>query len=119
MTVGEKLKNLRLQVKKTLKEEGEIFNVSLNTVYRWEHNLTVPGKTALKKIADFYNVSLEWLIYGNAEEENNNCDRHILNYENSAEQQLLYMFRKLSENNRYKILGYIEHMIIDDRRDRN
>ena len=116
MTVGEKLKSLRLQIKKTLKEESEMFNVSLNTVYRWEHNLTTPGKRVLQRIADFYNVSAEWLIYGHTEE-SSDCGANIQTNENNAERQLLCMFGKLSENNRYKLLGYIEHMLIEDRRE--
>ncbi|MCL2775296.1 MAG: helix-turn-helix transcriptional regulator [Oscillospiraceae bacterium] len=123
MTVGERLKNLRLNAKRTLKRESDIFNVSLNTVYRWEHNLTIPKKSVLKKIANFYDVSFEWLTHGNIDENNNrnhklvsgefNCEGCTLHTENYAEQQLLYMFKKLSENNKYKILGYIERIYVE------
>jgi transcriptional regulator with XRE-family HTH domain len=62
MSIGEKLKNLRLNVKKTLKEQSELFNVSINSVYRWEHDLTVPRKSVLRKISEFYDVPLEWFL---------------------------------------------------------
>lgn len=113
MTVGERLKYMRLNTKKTLKKESEIFRVSLNTVYRWEHNLTMPRKTVLKKIASFYNVSLNWLLYGSSEDESDKCERCTLHPENYAEQQLLYMFKKLPENNKYKILGYVERIYVE------
>ena len=119
MTVGEKLKDLRMKAKKTLKEESEIFNISINTVYRWEHNLTTPRKSILKKIADFYKVSFKWLIYEGTEEEKNKCKGCTLHPENYAEQQLLYMFKKLSENNKYKILGYVERIYVENNQDDN
>ena len=62
MSLGEKLKSLRIREKKTLKEQSEVFGVSLNTVYRWEHNLAVPRKSALIKMAVHYNVSIGWLL---------------------------------------------------------
>jgi len=64
MNIGERINKLRIANKRTLKEESEIFNVSLNTVYRWEHNLCIPRKSALMRIAEFYNVSVEWILHG-------------------------------------------------------
>jgi len=113
MGIGEKLKKLRTGMKKTLKDESEIFDVSINTVYRWEHGLTAPRKSSLKKIAAYYNVSLEWLI-SDSEDESLQYDGCILNPENNTEQLLLKMFRKLSENNKYKLLGYIERICVED-----
>ena len=110
MSIGERLRKLRINMKKTLKEESELLNISLNTVYRWEHNLNVPRKSALKKIAYYYDVPFEWLVYGNSGEENIKCDGYILNAERNTEQKILKMLRELSENNKYKILGYIERM---------
>jgi hypothetical protein len=52
-------------MKKTLKEESDIFNVSLNTIYRWEHDLNVPRKSVLSKIASYYDVPFSWLLQGN------------------------------------------------------
>ncbi|MCL2775279.1 MAG: helix-turn-helix domain-containing protein [Oscillospiraceae bacterium] len=118
MTVGERLKDLRINARKTLKEESDIFNISINTVYRWEHNLTAPRKSIMKKISDFYGVPLKWLLYGNSSgEENTKCENCSLHPENYAEQQLLYMFKKLSENIKYKILGYVERIYVENERD--
>ena len=115
MSIGERLKNLRLNMKKTLKEESEIFNVSLNTIYRWEHDLTVPRKSILLKIAAYYDVPMSWLIQGNVGgEENNKCDVCILNPERNTEQKILKMLRKVSESSKYKVLGYIERICVED-----
>ena len=119
MSVGERLKKLRLNTKKTLKEESEIFDISLNSIYRWEHDLCVPRKSVLKKIAEFYGVPFEWLLNGGGKEENLKCDSCILNPENNTEQKILKMIKKLSENNKYKILGYIERMSVEGENEEN
>jgi transcriptional regulator with XRE-family HTH domain len=104
-----------MNLKKTLREESEIFGVSLNTVYRWEHNLATPRKSALIKIAAFYEVPLSWLLHGNVDaEDDTNCDGCILDSENDIEQKMLNIFRKLSENRKYKVLGYIERIYMGD-----
>ena len=110
MNVGEKLRKLRLDKKETLEEESKNLGVSLNSIYRWEHGLSAPRKVTLKKIADFYGVSLEWLLQEDSTEDGRGraggvpCD----------EDQLLKMYRKLSEHDRYKVLGYIERMCVED-----
>jgi len=114
MSVGERLRNLRLNTKKTLQEQSEILSVSLNSVYRWEHDLTLPRKPVLRKIAAHYDVPYEWLTNGNSiEEYNGKCDGCILNPDRNTEQKILKMLRKLSDNNKYKILGYIERMCVE------
>lgn len=118
MSTGEKLKYLRMRTKKTLKEQSEILGVSLNSVYRWEHDLTAPKKSTLKKIVELYGVSLEWLLH---ESDDDDIIDRMCNSSHSGarpddnlEPQLLRMFRKLPENNKHKILGYIERMCLED-----
>ena len=76
----------------------------MNTVYRWEHDLAVPRKTMLKEMAEHYSVSMEWLLSENAS----------ASLVSDIEQQLLLMFRKLPENNKYKVMGYVERMCVED-----
>ena len=104
MSLGEKLRNLRLKTKKTLHEQSKILGVSMNSVYRWEHDLAVPRKSMLKKMADLYSVPLEWLLSESA----------AASLVSDIEQKLLGMFRKLSDNSRFKVLGYIEHMCVEE-----
>lgn len=113
MSVGKRLRTLRQKTKRTLKEQSELFGVSLNSVYRWEHDLALPKKSLLRKIADFYDVPFEWLLHGSVSEE---AAEEIINSSdgNNIEKQLLRMFRNMSTNNRYKILGYVERLCIQD-----
>ena len=112
MSVGKRLRNLRAETKRTLKEQSEIFGVSLNSVYRWEHDLAMPKKSILRKMAEFYGVTFEWLLNGSLPEGNSECGS--VHTECNTEKQLLRMFRNLSENNKYKILGYVERICIED-----
>ena len=114
MSIGKKLKDLRLRTKKTLKEQSETFGVSINSVYRWEHDLAVPRKSVLKKIADFYNVPLQWLLQENSEEESIKYHDGVHLFESNMELQLLKMYKKLSDTKKYKVLGYIERMYVED-----
>ena len=107
--ISERLRKLRLNTKKTLKEMSKILNVSLNTVYRWEHGLSIPRKSVLKKIAGYHNVPFEWLLYGNVGD-----DDVILNPDVSAEQKIMEMVRDLTEQSKYRVMGYIERICVEN-----
>lgn len=104
MSLGEKLRNLRLKTKKTLQEQSEIFGVSMNSVYRWEHDLAVPRKSMLREMAEHYSVPMEWLLSESA----------AASLVSDIEQKLLSMFRQLSDRSRYKVLGYVERMCVEE-----
>ena len=104
MSLGEKLRNLRLKTRKTLHEQSKLLGVSMNSVYRWEHDLTIPRKGMLKIMADHYGVPLDWLLSENSS----------ASLVSEIEQNLLGMFRKLPDHSRYKVLGYVERMCIEE-----
>lgn len=104
MSLGEKLKSLRMKTKKTLTEQSRILKVSMNSIYRWEHDLSVPRKPILRKMAEYFGVPLDWLL----------LDGASASLVSEVEHKLLGMFRKLPDNNRYKVLGYVEHMYVEE-----
>ena len=103
MSLGEKLRNLRMKTKKTLSEQSRLLRVSMNSVYRWEHDLAVPRKPMLRTMADYYGVPMDWLLSESAS----------ASLVSEIEQNLLGMFRKLPDNSRYKVLGYVERMYVE------
>lgn len=107
MSIGEKLKDLRLSAKRTLKQQSEIFGVTLNTVYRWEHDLTKPRKPTLMQIAGFYDVTVEYLSDKDSKEKPKSKQTPEI------EQQLLMMFQKLPVDKKYKVLGYVERIFLE------
>jgi transcriptional regulator with XRE-family HTH domain len=113
MGVGEKLKQLRIKGRKTLKEQSQILGVSLNSVYRWEHDLAAPRKSMLRKIAYLYEVPLEWLLQESEGEEYIRHAGDVIYFDQSIEQQLLRFFRRLSDNEQYKVLGYVERIYVE------
>jgi len=76
----------------------------MNSVYRWEHDLATPRKTMLRIMADHYGVPLDWLLSESAS----------ASLVSEVEQNLLGMFRKLPDNSRYKVLGYVERMCVEE-----
>lgn len=60
-TFGERLKQLRVQNGKTLRECAELFEVQLRSYQRYESNESTPKYELLLFMAEYYNVSLDWL----------------------------------------------------------
>jgi len=104
MSLGEKLKILRLRTGKTLRQQGRVMNVSMNSVYRWEHNLAVPRKSMLKRMAEHYGVPFDWLLSNTA----------AVALAGDTERNLLRMFKKLRDSNKHKVLKYIEDMYFEE-----
>lgn len=104
MSLGEKLRNLRLRTRRTLEEQSKIMKVSMNSIYRWEHDLAVPRRPVLKMISDYYGVPLDWLM----------TETSTTSLTNETEQTLLSMFRKLRNATQYKVLGYVERICIEE-----
>lgn len=57
-----KLKELRTQRGLSQKEMGEIFNLSQKVYANYEIEKNKPNYITLKKIADYFNVSVDYLI---------------------------------------------------------
>ena len=104
MSLGEKLRSLRQKTKKTLREQSLILKVSMNSVYRWENDIAIPRKPTLRMMADYYGVPLDWLLMESAS----------ASLVSEVELNLLGMYRRLPENNRYKVLGYVERMYVEE-----
>ena len=115
MSTGNRMYTLRCKKNMTLKEVSAELGVSLNSVYRWEHNLAMPRKETLNKMAELYQVPVKWLLYGVTVEEGNSAPAQ----DEKFEQNLLRICRKLSENSRYKILGYAERIWVEDLKEDN
>jgi transcriptional regulator with XRE-family HTH domain len=116
MTIGEKLRDLRFKEEKTMKEFSEILGVSLNTVYRWEHNLTKPRYGVLTRLSLFFNVPMEWLLSKHTADDSEpffQSTGEVTGTDDVVYQELLFYFKKLSNNDKYKVLGYVERLCID------
>lgn len=61
----QRLKELRKRRKLTQTELGEIMNVSYKTVGSWERGERQPSYETAKKIADYFEVSTDYLLGNN------------------------------------------------------
>lgn len=71
---GRKLKELRLEKKINQSELGEIIGISPSTVGMYERDQRFPDKDILGKIADYFEVSVDYLL-GRTDERNLNTEK--------------------------------------------
>lgn len=66
MTVGQRIKNIRVGLGLTMKEFGEKFEpkASDSNVSRWERDIEKPNNARLKQITELGGVTVEYLLYG-------------------------------------------------------
>ena len=61
-TFGERVKQLRTDKKLKQQELADIFAVDRTTVGKWEQINTLPNQDMLKKLADYFEVSVDYLL---------------------------------------------------------
>lgn len=99
-----KLKELRKENKKTQQDVADKLNIAQQTYARYELETSEPTIDTLCKLADYYGVSLDYLI-----------GRDFANefvYLNDFEKNLIKQIRKLNEINKIRILAEIQGMLI-------
>ena len=70
----------------------------------------------MNKIIKVYGVSLDWLLKDVDEEETEDIADDALKScaDTDIEQQLLKMYRKLPENSKNKVIGYVLRIYVED-----
>ena len=69
MNIQDKMKQLRRDAKLSQAEFAEKIGVAQSTIAGWENGRRLPNPSTLKKIADFYNVTLDYLFEDSENEE--------------------------------------------------
>lgn len=62
MSLGQRISLLRQELKLTQKELAEKFNISPSSIGMFEQNRRSPDSELLNKFADFFNVSVDYLL---------------------------------------------------------
>ncbi|VIG04282.1 DNA-binding protein [Clostridioides difficile] len=62
MNFGQRLKEIRVQKNLTGEELGKILNVTKVAISNWESGRRFPSQNILISIADYFNVSLDFLL---------------------------------------------------------
>lgn len=71
---GDKLKELRKAKGLTQEELGKLFNVAKNTVSYWEANTSKPDIDLIVKLAQYFNVTTDYLL-GFNQDDSDKIDR--------------------------------------------
>lgn len=61
-TFGDRLRELRTERQITGEKFGELFSVTKTAVSYWENGKSFPGEETVSKIADFFNVTTDYLL---------------------------------------------------------
>ena len=100
-----KLKELRKQKNLTQVEISKILQITQRTYAGYELGQTEPTIDTLKKIADFYNVSLDYLC---EHETKGNMDTSTFS---ELKKGCIYVLDKLNESNTAIVFGYMKHIL--------
>jgi len=61
-TFGERFKSLRIESGHTQKSIGEVFNIKVRMIQYYERNEKFPDFKGLVSIAEYFDVSLDYLV---------------------------------------------------------
>lgn len=87
------------------KELSEAIGASTGNISDWKSGRSSPSIEVLPKIAEFFNVSTDYLL--KLDDVQNRKTESIS--ENA--QELIEMYTQLSERNQLKIIGYVQRML--------
>ncbi len=62
MTLGEKIKTLKINEKLTQMQLAKIINIHYTHIGKYENDLQIPSTDTLKKIANHFSVSVDYLL---------------------------------------------------------
>lgn len=68
MTFGKRLKEARKSKQLTQSQVADILGIDFTTISKYENNKSQPDNVTLQKLADLYDVSLDWLFRGSYSE---------------------------------------------------
>ncbi len=99
----ERIKELRKEKVITMKRLGEIIGVSEGAVSQYENGKRQPDYDILKKIADFFNVTTDYLL-GRTDNPHQNIDQQL----EGIEFALYGEIKELTEDEKQDILNFVK-----------
>lgn len=79
-TFGEKLKKLRTDAKLSQMKLAKKLRVGFKTIYLYESGKVVPSSDVVARIARYFQVSTDFLLFDDREQEERVRDREMLDY---------------------------------------
>ena len=102
---------LRKRADLTQVELAKKLGVSRSTIGNYEKGIRTPDYEMLEKIADFFNVDLNFLL-GKSGNEADLYKRYAeAEFKEKVEKEILRLFRKLNSDGQDKVRAYMEDLI--------
>ena len=103
-----RLKELRKQAHKTQEEIAKAINTARVTYTRYENGLSEPSIDTLCRLADYYRVSLDYLVGRDFVSD--------LGYIDELEKKLIQTYRQMSEPDQIRFLLHGEGFLISQKK---
>ncbi|KOC32532.1 helix-turn-helix domain-containing protein [Clostridium botulinum] len=110
-TLGDRITFLRTE--KSLTQRALMDLLNFENLSKYEKNQREPKLELLIELANFFNVSLDWLITG--KDKNINSSNHILKELNNDEINILKLYRQLDDRSKLKIEGMLEMKVTESK----
>ena len=98
-----KLKQLRISENKSQTEFAKQFNLTQGTYSNYENGTTEPPIQTLVEIADYYNVSVDYLIGRDFNNE--------VGYLSVDDKNFVKMYLSLDDYSKVKVIGYVSGLL--------
>ncbi|WP_429844545.1 helix-turn-helix domain-containing protein [Brevibacillus sp. FIR094] len=123
MSFGQRLKQARKEAKKTQDQVAKILGLDYSTISKYENNHSQPDNETLTKLADYFGVSVDYLLGRTADFFVKERDTHyIVEVKNPSptdnkekglsefENLFFYELDKLSEEDKQKALEHVRYL---------
>lgn len=107
-TLGDRIKLLRKEALLTQDELGKKLNIGKSTISQYENNINTPDIDTIKRIADIFDVSLDYLLCKSDIRKNNNWEPTLNKKdEKNIEKQLDKILNGLESDNGLMLNGEV------------
>ncbi|MCM1133522.1 MAG: helix-turn-helix domain-containing protein [Ruminococcus flavefaciens] len=113
MKISQRIFSLLEEQGKKQSELAEYTGIPTSTISAWKTRGTSLSAESISAIADFLEVSTDYLLTGKEYQPSisETIQTSPIQYTNTREKEMIYLFRQLSEQNQNKIIGRLECMV--------
>ncbi len=111
MDVVDRLNLLQKNSGMNQKDLARAIGLSLSIFTIWNKGNAKPGLKQLVKVAQYFNVSLDWLVFGDDVPDNDLNNVIKVDFTDPLEEKLYINFRKLPNYCKINLLSYLEGML--------
>ena len=108
MDVVDRLNLLQENSGMNQKDLAKAIGLSLSIFTIWNKGNAKPGLKQLVKVAQYFNVSLDWLVFGDNAPSNDLENVIKLDFSSQSEKELIDKFRELPDSYQKNVLAYID-----------